>query len=65
MGRQVLTGISPLVITRCTSLPEHFNVTNDDVVDLLQGKTLEEEMEVTFDYCDVSQPQSFKYTLQK
>jgi len=47
MGRQVLTGISPLVMEKCTSLPEYFNVTNDDVVGILEEKTLEEEMAVS------------------
>ncbi|XP_076825703.1 allene oxide synthase-lipoxygenase protein-like isoform X1 [Clavelina lepadiformis] len=46
MGRQVLTGISPLMVSRCTSLPDYFNVTNDDVCKFLSGnRTLEEEME--------------------
>jgi len=47
MGRQVLTGISPLVMEKCTCLPEYFNVTNDDVIEILEGKTLEEEMAVS------------------
>ncbi|XP_076825025.1 allene oxide synthase-lipoxygenase protein-like [Clavelina lepadiformis] len=43
MGRQVLTGISPLMVSRCTSLPDYFNVTNEDVSKYL-SKSLEEEM---------------------
>ena len=47
MGRQVLTGISPLIIKQCTALPDYFNVTNDDVAGLLEdGKSLEDEMKV-------------------
>ena len=64
MGRQVLTGISPLVIARCTSLPEHFNVTNDDVVHMLNGKTLEEEMEVTVINEAFHYHSLFSYSLQ-
>ena len=46
MGRQVLTGISPLVMEKCTCLPDYFNVTDEDVAGVLEGKTLKEEMAV-------------------
>ena len=48
MGRQVLTGISPLAIRQCTALPEYFNVTDIDVMGLLEpGKFLDDEMAVS------------------
>ena len=46
MGRQVLTGISPLVMEKSTCLPDYFNVTDEDVAGVLEGKTLNEEMAV-------------------
>ena len=46
-GRQMLNGVNPVVIERCTSLPDNFPVTNDLVQPFLDGgKTLNEEMEV-------------------
>ncbi|KAM3623392.1 uncharacterized protein V6R79_010613 [Siganus canaliculatus] len=42
-GYQFLNGINPMMIRRCTALPENFPVT-DDMVDLGGGKSLEEEM---------------------
>ena len=48
MGRQTLTGISPLHMERCHALPEYFNVTDEDVKHFLEGKTLEEAMEVQY-----------------
>ncbi|XP_076825128.1 allene oxide synthase-lipoxygenase protein-like [Clavelina lepadiformis] len=46
MGRQVLTGINPLMVSRCTSLPDYFNVTNDDVKGFLSSnRMLEEEIQ--------------------
>ena len=46
-GRQVLNGINPVIIERCTSLPSNFPVTNDIVKGQLnRGLTLEEEIKV-------------------
>ena len=46
-GRQMLNGVNPVVIKRCTNLPDNFLVTNDMVKGSLnRGKTLSEEMEV-------------------
>nr|XP_002122603.3 allene oxide synthase-lipoxygenase protein-like [Ciona intestinalis] len=45
MGRQVLTGISPLAFEKYTKPIPNFDVTNDDVSDLLEGRTLEEAMQ--------------------
>ena len=47
MGRQVLTGINPLMVSRCEVLPPDFNVTNEEVKYFLgEETTLEEQMEV-------------------
>ena len=47
-GRQILNGVNPVVIRKCSSLPDNFPVTDDMVKGLLsRGKTLEEEMQVT------------------
>ena len=46
-GRQVLNGVNPVVIERCTDLPTNFPVTNDMVKgQLSRGLSLEEEMKV-------------------
>ncbi len=46
-GRRLLNGINPMVIEKCTSLPENFPVKNDDVNMFLDsGNSLQEEMEV-------------------
>jgi hypothetical protein len=46
-GRQILNGVNPVVIERCTNLPPNFPVTTDAVKGFLsQGKTLDEEMKV-------------------
>lgn len=46
-GRQMLNGVNPVVIEKCTQLPPNFPVTNDMVKGLLnRGITLEEEMKV-------------------
>ena len=46
-GRQVLNGVNPVVIERCTQLPPNFPVTNDMVKgQLSRGLTLEEEIKV-------------------
>ena len=46
-GRQMLNGVNPVVIKRCTKLPANFLVTHDMVKGSLnRGKSLDEEMEV-------------------
>ena len=48
-GRQILNGMNPVVIKRCTELPTNFPVTNEMVIGSLnRGKTLHEEMKVAF-----------------
>ena len=48
-GRQILNGVNPVVIERCTKLPPNFPVTTDMVKGSLnRGKTLEEEMKVNY-----------------
>ena len=47
-GRQILNGVNPVVICKCSSLPDNFPVTNDMVKGLLsRGKSLNEEMQVS------------------
>ena len=47
-GRQMLNGVNPVVIEKCTSLPPNFHVTNEMVKGFLnRGRTLEQEMEVS------------------
>ena len=47
-GRQVLNGVNPVVIKKCTELPSNFPVTNDMVKGFLnRGLTLEQEMQVS------------------
>ena len=46
-GRQMLNGVNPVVIERCTKLPDNFPVTNEMVKGVLnRGLTLQQEMEV-------------------
>ena len=46
-GRQMLNGVNPVVIEKCTKLPDNFPVTNEMVKGVLnRGLTLEQEMEV-------------------
>ena len=46
-GRQMLNGVNPVIIRKCSSLPENFPVTNEMVQPLLtRGMTLQQEMEV-------------------
>ena len=45
-GQQILNGVNPVVVHRCTSLPAKFPVTNEMVQSSLQGLTLENEMKV-------------------
>ncbi len=50
-GRQMLNGVNPVVICKCTALPPNFPVTNDMVKGLLnRGHNLKEEMEVFYMY---------------
>ncbi len=47
-GRQILNGVNPVVIKKCTKIPEKFAVTSAMVKPFMHnGKTLEEEMEVS------------------
>ncbi|XP_051743109.1 LOW QUALITY PROTEIN: hydroperoxide isomerase ALOXE3-like [Ctenopharyngodon idella] len=43
-GYQFLNGLNPMMIQRCSKLPENFPVTNDMVKDSLRGSSLEQEM---------------------
>jgi len=46
-GRQILNGVNPVLIRRCTALPDNFPVTEDMVKDLLvRNKSLKQEMKV-------------------
>jgi len=47
MGRQVLTGLAPLSLKRCSSLPDYCNITQEDVWNSMPAeKTLQSEMQV-------------------
>ena len=47
-GRQILNGVNPIVIRRCSSLPDNFPVTHDMVKSsLVRNLSLEEEMKVS------------------
>ena len=47
-GRQMLNGVNPVVIRKCSSLPPNFPVTDEMVRPFLtRGMTLEQEMEVS------------------
>ena len=46
-GRQILNGVNPVMICRCSTLPDNFPVTNDMVKNfLVRNMSLEEEMKV-------------------
>ena len=46
-GRQILNGVNPVVICRCSTLPDNFPVTHDMVKSsLVRNMSLEEEMKV-------------------
>lgn len=46
-GYQLLNGINPMMIQRCSMLPKNFPVTEDMVKDSLGGSSLEIEMKVS------------------
>ena len=47
-GRQILNGVNPILIQRCSVLPVYFPVTSDMVKgSLARGLTLEDEMKVS------------------
>ena len=47
-GRQILNGVNPVLIRRCTKIPENFQVTSDMVQPFMyNGKTLDQEMQVS------------------
>ena len=48
-GRQMLNGVNPVIITKISSLPDNFPVTDEMVQGSLRGRsgTLEEEMKVS------------------
>ena len=46
-GRQILNGVNPVLIQKCSALPENFHVTEDMVKpSLTRGLSFKEEMEV-------------------
>ena len=46
-GRQILNGVNPVVIHRCSTLPDNFPVTHDMVQNsLVRNMSLQEEMKV-------------------
>ena len=48
-GRQILNGVNPILIQRCSVLPANFPVTNEMVKgSLVRGLSLEDEMKVSF-----------------
>ena len=51
-GRQILNGINPVVVKRCTAIPKKFPVTDSMLNKFLtRGKTLTEEIKVTSEIC--------------
>ena len=47
-GRQILNGVNPVVISRCSTLPDNFPVTHDMVKSsLVRNMSLEEEIKVS------------------
>ena len=50
-GRQMLNGVNPVIIERCTQLPSNFPVTSDMVKgSLVRGLSLEDEMKVSLNF---------------
>ena len=48
-GRQILNGVNPVMIRKCTKIPDNFAVTSEMVQPLMNnGKTLEKEMKVSY-----------------
>ena len=47
-GRQILNGINPVIIKKCTFIPDHFLVNEEffDTMNKIIGATLTDEMEV-------------------
>lgn len=46
-GRQILNGVNPIIIEKCSKLPSNFPVTDDMVKPfLVRGLTLDDEMKV-------------------
>jgi len=53
-GRQMLNGVNPMVIEKCSKLPPNFPVTNELVKPyLVRGLSLEEEMKVSKRYFSI------------
>ena len=49
MGWQILNGVHPLAYHKCKeTLPDYFNVTDDDVKYLCCGKTIDELIKVSY-----------------
>ena len=62
-GRQILNGVNPVVIERCTNLPPNFPVTTDMVKGFLnRGKTLVKEMKVKYNCIAYIIPYSGKFS---
>ena len=56
-GRQMLNGVNPVVIRKCTSLPANFPVSEEMVKGLLNRRiSLSEEMKVTCCHMNSVQP---------
>ena len=54
-GRQMLNGVNPVVIEKCTARPPNFPVTNDMVKGFLnRGLTLEQEMKVSLELVELA-----------
>lgn len=47
-GYQFLNGLNPMMVQRCSNLPENFPVTEDMVKNSLRGSSLQQEMKVRY-----------------